>query len=200
YDWIVFTSANGVEAFFARFAAARRDVRELASVRLAAIGPETAAQLERRLLRVAVTAEDYRAEGLLAALAGEEMRGRRVLLPRAPRARRPGRRGDRLSRPAAGRDGRGRPHGGARGGGRRRGHLHEQLHGQELRRAARPAGDGASPRQRAPRGRLHRSGDGRDGTRPRPARRRDAGRLHGRRAGGRPRPALREGRRVAEAW
>src|SRR6059036_313726 len=87
YDWIVFTSANGVEAFFARFAAARRDVRELASVRLAAIGPETAAQLERRLLRVAVTAEDYRAEGLLAALAGEEMRGRRVLLPRAAGAR-----------------------------------------------------------------------------------------------------------------
>src|SRR5439155_13439 len=65
YDWIVFTSANGVEAFFARFAAARRDVRELASVRLAAIGPETAGPLERRLLRVAATAEDYRAEGLV---------------------------------------------------------------------------------------------------------------------------------------
>jgi len=62
-------------------------VRELASVRLAAIGPETAAQLERRLLRVAVTAEDYRAEGLVAALAGEDMRGRRVLLPRAAGAR-----------------------------------------------------------------------------------------------------------------
>jgi len=87
YDWIVFTSANGVEAFFARFAAARRDVRELASVRLAAIGPETAAQLECRLLRVAVTAADYRAEGLVAALAGEDLRGRRVLLPRAAGAR-----------------------------------------------------------------------------------------------------------------
>jgi len=87
YDWIVFTSANGVEAFFARFAAARLDVRELASVRLAAIGPETAAQLERRLLRVAVTAADYRAEGLVAALAGEDLRGRRVLLPRAAGAR-----------------------------------------------------------------------------------------------------------------
>ena len=47
YDWIVFTSANGVEAFFARFAAARRDVRELASVRLAAIGPETAGRSAR---------------------------------------------------------------------------------------------------------------------------------------------------------
>jgi uroporphyrinogen III methyltransferase/synthase len=87
YDWIVFTSVNGVQAFFARFAATGRDVRELARVRLAAIGPETAAQLERRLLRPAVVPDDYRAEGLLAALAGEDLRGRRVLLARAAGAR-----------------------------------------------------------------------------------------------------------------
>jgi uroporphyrinogen III methyltransferase/synthase len=87
YDWIVFTSVNGVRAFFDRFAAARRDVRELATVRLAVIGPETAAELERRLLRPAVLPDDYRAEGLLAALAGEDLRGRRVLLPRAAGAR-----------------------------------------------------------------------------------------------------------------
>jgi uroporphyrinogen III methyltransferase/synthase len=87
YDWIVFTSANGVQAFFERFAAQRRDVRELAAVRLAAIGPETAAQLERRLLRAAIVPEDYRAEGLAAALAGVDLRGRRVLLPRAGGAR-----------------------------------------------------------------------------------------------------------------
>jgi uroporphyrinogen III methyltransferase/synthase len=87
YDWIVFTSANGVEAFFARFAAQGRDVRELARVQLAAIGPETAAQLARRLLRAAVVPDDYRAEGLLAALAGEDLHGRRVLLPRAAGAR-----------------------------------------------------------------------------------------------------------------
>jgi len=87
YDWLVFTSANGVQAFFDRFAAARLDVRALASVRLAAIGPETAAQLERRLLRVDVLAGDYRAEGLLEALAVEDLRGRRVLLARAAGAR-----------------------------------------------------------------------------------------------------------------
>jgi uroporphyrinogen III methyltransferase/synthase len=87
YDWIVFTSANGVQAFFERFAAAGRDVRELVSVRLAAIGPETAAQLARRLLRPAVVPADYRAEGLLAALGAEEVRGRRILLPRAAGAR-----------------------------------------------------------------------------------------------------------------
>ena len=87
YDWIVFTSANGVQTFFERFAAQRHDVRDLAGTRLAAIGPETAAQLERRLLRPAVVPDDYRAEGLLAALASEDLRGRRVLLPRAAGAR-----------------------------------------------------------------------------------------------------------------
>jgi uroporphyrinogen III methyltransferase/synthase len=87
YDWIVFTSSNGVRAFFARFAAPGRDVRELVTVRLAAIGPETAAELDRRLLRPAVVPREYRAEGLLDALAGEDLRGRRILLPRAAGAR-----------------------------------------------------------------------------------------------------------------
>jgi uroporphyrinogen III methyltransferase/synthase len=87
YDWIVFTSVNGVQAFFDQFAVATRDVRELAPVRLAAIGPETAAQLGRRLLRPAIVPDEYRAEGLLAALAPAEVRGRRILLPRAAAAR-----------------------------------------------------------------------------------------------------------------
>lgn len=87
YDWIVFTSANGVEAFFARFAAAGLDVRALAPVRLAAIGPETAAQLTRRLLRPAVVPDEHRAEGLLAVLGADAVRGRRILLPRAAGAR-----------------------------------------------------------------------------------------------------------------
>ena len=87
YDWIVFTSANGVQRFFARYAALGLDVRRLASVRLAAIGPETAAELGRRMLNPAVLPADYRAEGLLAALGGEDVRGRRILLPRAAGAR-----------------------------------------------------------------------------------------------------------------
>jgi uroporphyrinogen III methyltransferase/synthase len=87
YDWIVFTSARGVQAFFARFAAQRLDVRALAAVRLAAIGPETAAELERRLLRPAVVPAEYRAEGLLDALGAGDVRGRRILLPRAAGAR-----------------------------------------------------------------------------------------------------------------
>jgi uroporphyrinogen III methyltransferase/synthase len=87
YDWIVFTSANGVRLFFNRLASRGRDVRELAAARLAAIGPETAAELERRLLRPAVVPSDYRAEGLLDALDETQVRGRRMLLPRAAGAR-----------------------------------------------------------------------------------------------------------------
>jgi uroporphyrinogen III methyltransferase/synthase len=87
YDWIVFTSANGVRLFFDRLASRGRDVRELAAARLAAIGPETAAELERRLLRPAVVPSDYRAEGLLDALDETQVRGRRMLLPRAAGAR-----------------------------------------------------------------------------------------------------------------
>jgi len=87
YDWLLFTSANGVRAFFARFAARGGDVRELAGVRIGVIGPETAAELERRLLRPAVVPREYRAEGLLEALEREDLRGRRILLPRAAGAR-----------------------------------------------------------------------------------------------------------------
>jgi uroporphyrinogen III methyltransferase/synthase len=83
----VFTSANGVQAFFEQLAALGKDVRDLAGARIAAIGPETAAQLERRLVRPALVPSEFRAEGLLAALREEDVRGRRFLLPRAAGAR-----------------------------------------------------------------------------------------------------------------
>jgi uroporphyrinogen III methyltransferase/synthase len=87
YAWIVFTSANGVRVFFERMAALSRDVRELARARIAAIGPETAAALEQRLVRPAIVPEEYRAEGLLEALGAVDLDGRRILLPRAAGAR-----------------------------------------------------------------------------------------------------------------
>src|SRR6185436_19535135 len=56
-------------------------------VRVAAIGPETAAQLAHRLVRPALVPSEFRAEGVLAALRDEDVRGRRFLLPRAAGAR-----------------------------------------------------------------------------------------------------------------
>ncbi len=87
YDWMFFTSVNGVRAFFTAFAAAGRDIRTLHRVRLGAIGPETAAELERRLLRPELVPEEFRAEGLVQALDGHPLAGACVLLPRAAGAR-----------------------------------------------------------------------------------------------------------------
>ena len=87
YDWLVLTSVNGVERFFARLDASGRDVRALHRARIAAIGPETARALARRHLRADVVPDEFRAEGLLSSLAGREVRGKRFLLPRAAGAR-----------------------------------------------------------------------------------------------------------------
>ena len=86
YDWIVFTSANGVHRFIERLDASAHDLRSLGA-RIAAIGPATRAALERLHLKVDVTPPEYVAEGLLAALASEDLEGQRILLPRAAVAR-----------------------------------------------------------------------------------------------------------------
>ena len=86
FDWIVFTSANGVEAFFARLFGRGGEIRDLGRAALAAIGPATAEALRRRGLRVETVPEEFRAEGLSAAL-GARVSGARVLLPRAAGAR-----------------------------------------------------------------------------------------------------------------
>ena len=87
YDWLVLTSVNGVDRFFDRLDASGRDVRALHRVRIAAIGPETARALARRHLRADVVPAEFRAEGLLASLEGDDVRGKRFLLPRAAGAR-----------------------------------------------------------------------------------------------------------------
>ena len=84
-DWIVFTSANGVGHFWARLVSANLDARALYGTRLAAIGPATAAELETHGLRADYVPGEYVAEAVAAGLG--EVRGLRVLLPRADIAR-----------------------------------------------------------------------------------------------------------------
>jgi uroporphyrinogen III methyltransferase/synthase len=83
----VLTSVNGVQAFFDRLRALRRDVRVLHRARVAAVGPETAAALEARGVLVDVVPEEFRAEGVAAAMKAVGIAGQRVLLPRAAAAR-----------------------------------------------------------------------------------------------------------------
>jgi uroporphyrinogen III methyltransferase/synthase len=87
YGWIIFTSANGVRFFWERLRAAGRDARSLTRARVAAIGPATAEALRGHGLEPDVVPPEFKAEGLLAALADEPMAGVQVLLPRAATAR-----------------------------------------------------------------------------------------------------------------
>ena len=87
YDWLVFTSVNGVKYFFERLFALGEDVRALHHVRTAVIGPATAGLLREHGLRSDIVPASYRAESVVEAFADEKVAGRRILLPRAAEAR-----------------------------------------------------------------------------------------------------------------
>jgi len=86
YDWLIFTSVNGVRFFFARMDQLGIPAASIIG-HLAAVGPKTAEALEARGLQVAVIPADYVAEGLLKSLGDQLHAGQRVLLPRADIAR-----------------------------------------------------------------------------------------------------------------
>ena len=86
YDWLIFTSVNGVRFFLERLDRSAADLRALRA-RICAIGPATRAALEALHLKVDVMAEEYVAESLVEALAAHDLRGQRILLPRAAVAR-----------------------------------------------------------------------------------------------------------------
>lgn len=87
YDWMVFTSVNGVRFFMERLLHSGLDVRELKGVRLVAIGPKTAEAVRKFGLRLDLVPREYRAEAILEGLAGEKVEGTRFLIPRAMMAR-----------------------------------------------------------------------------------------------------------------
>lgn len=87
YDWLIFTSVNGVEQFLTRFDRSGKSLTELQSKRVAAIGPPTAERLKGAGISSCLVPEQYQAEGVLDALKPGELRGRCVLIPRAAKAR-----------------------------------------------------------------------------------------------------------------
>jgi uroporphyrinogen III methyltransferase/synthase len=86
FDWLVFTSANGVHFFVKRLRQTGRDLRALGSLSLAAIGPATADALRGYHLEPDLVPPEYRSESLASALR-EKVAGKRVLLARADRGR-----------------------------------------------------------------------------------------------------------------
>jgi len=82
YDWVIFTSVNGVDAFFARLELAGRDARSLPCV--AAIGPATAERLRGHGIRADCQPRKFTGQALVEALREQgDLAGRRILLPRA---------------------------------------------------------------------------------------------------------------------
>lgn len=86
FDWLIFTSANGVRFFTQRLDASARDLRALRA-RLCAIGPATAAALAALHLKIDLMPEEYVAESVVKAFEKIPLEGARLLLPRAAVAR-----------------------------------------------------------------------------------------------------------------
>jgi uroporphyrinogen III methyltransferase/synthase len=87
YDWIIFTSVNGVNFFLDRLISLGRDVRDLKGPQICAIGPKTAETLRSLKIRVDLVPQEYRAESILAELQKGDLKGKKILIPRAKVAR-----------------------------------------------------------------------------------------------------------------
>ena len=88
YDWIVFTSPNGVNAFFEIFYKLYDDAREIGGARIATIGPATAQRVRDFRIHVDLQPEEFVAEALVRAFAKEGgIENLRILLARAEKAR-----------------------------------------------------------------------------------------------------------------
>jgi len=88
YDWLVFTSANGVDVFFGHLCQQGRDARALGRARVCAIGPGTAEMLACFGIVADLLPERFVAEGVVDALSKQDIMGKRVLWLRARGARR----------------------------------------------------------------------------------------------------------------
>jgi len=87
FDWLIFTSATGVNAFIERMKTLQKDIRAIGKARIAAIGPATAQALREHALLVDAMPTEYRGEAIVDAIGSEKIRGARILLPRAQVAR-----------------------------------------------------------------------------------------------------------------
>ena len=87
YAWVIFTSVNGVDAFFDRLLKQGLDARELKGVRICAIGPATAKALAQHSLVVDYMPEEYVSENIVKGFSDKDISSKRILLPRAEEAR-----------------------------------------------------------------------------------------------------------------
>jgi uroporphyrinogen III methyltransferase/synthase len=87
YKWIVFTSVNGVKYFFDQLFEMGKDARALGHLSTAAIGPVTAERLLAYGIKSDIIPENYRAESVVDVFRKQDLKGQKILLPRAKDAR-----------------------------------------------------------------------------------------------------------------
>jgi uroporphyrinogen III methyltransferase/synthase len=87
YDWLIFTSANGVAFFFERLFAKVKDIRDLKGIKICCIGPATAQQVQSKGIRVDLVPKKFISEGILESFSGTNLKGKKILLARAAEAR-----------------------------------------------------------------------------------------------------------------
>ena len=87
YDWVIFTSVNGVKYFLLRLAEKGKDIRELKGIRIGSIGPATAGELKSLGIIVDLIPEEYQAESLVDYFEKVGIKGKKILIPRARVAR-----------------------------------------------------------------------------------------------------------------
>jgi uroporphyrinogen III methyltransferase/synthase len=87
YNWLIFTSVNGVNFFFQRLRRKKSDLRDLRGIRIAAIGEETKNEINRMGINVDLIPDEFRAEGLIKLFEKIDIKGNQVLIPRAKIAR-----------------------------------------------------------------------------------------------------------------
>ncbi|MFC1822701.1 uroporphyrinogen-III C-methyltransferase [Thermodesulfobacteriota bacterium] len=87
FQWVLFTSVNGVKYFFERLEALDYDVRDLKGIKIGAIGPKTAQSIVLRGIKPDLVPDEYRAEAIVERFKQWETKGLKILLPRAAQAR-----------------------------------------------------------------------------------------------------------------
>jgi uroporphyrinogen III methyltransferase/synthase len=87
YDWLIFTSANGVNFFWQRLKERGKPPQLPTSLKVCAIGPATADQLKRKGVSVHYVPKEFIAESILEGFKKVRMEGKRILLARAKKAR-----------------------------------------------------------------------------------------------------------------
>ncbi len=87
YDWVIFTSANGVNFFYQRLKERGKNRRSLSGLKICAIGPATAEQLKKKGAQVDYIPKEFVAESILRGFKRMGIEGKQILLARAKKAR-----------------------------------------------------------------------------------------------------------------